>query len=91
MYYFGNAGDEQLYLGSADMMHRNLDRRVEVLVRVDAPNLRKRLLDVIELALTDNVGAWALGASGEWRRLSPGPDEPRHELQKELMRRAGQA
>lgn len=91
MYYFGNAGDEQLYMGSADMMHRNLDRRVEVLVRVDASNLRKRLLDVIDLALADNIGAWALGASGEWRRLSPGFDEPRHELQKELMRRAGQA
>ena len=91
MYYFGNAGDEQLYMGSADMMHRNLDRRVEVLVRVDAPKLRKRLLDVIDLALADNVGAWALGPSNEWLRLSPGLDEPRYELQKELMRRAGQA
>lgn len=91
MYYFGNGGEEQLYMGSADMMHRNLDRRVEVLVRVDSQPIRKRLLDVLGLALADNVGAWTLGPTGEWRKLSPGPDEARHELQKELMGRAGQA
>jgi polyphosphate kinase len=91
IYYFANAGAEQLYIGSADMMHRNLDRRVEVLVRVEAQALKSRLLDVLDLALADNVGAWNLGAGGEWQRLLPGPDEARHELQKELMRRAGQA
>jgi polyphosphate kinase len=91
IYYFANAGAEQLYIGSADMMHRNLDRRVEVLVRVEAQALKSRLLDVLDLALADNVGAWNLGAGGEWQRLLPGPNEARHELQKELMRRAGQA
>jgi polyphosphate kinase len=91
IYYFGNGGEEQLYIGSADMMHRNLDRRVEVLVRVDAAPLRKRLLDILELAQADNTGAWALGPGGEWRRASGGPDEPAYDLQKELMRRAGQA
>jgi polyphosphate kinase len=91
MYYFANAGEEQLYMGSADMMHRNLDRRVEVLVRVDAPALRRRLLDVLDLALADNTGAWTLGATGEWQRLTADEGAPRYDLQKELMRRAGQA
>ncbi len=91
MYYFGNDGEEQLYIGSADMMHRNLDRRVEVLVRVDAPNLRKRLVDVLQTAEADNTCAWTLGPTGEWQRVIAGEGEPRHDLQKELMQRAGQA
>ncbi len=91
IYYFGNGGDEQLYLGSADMMHRNLDRRVEVLVRVDASPLRRRLLNILELAQADDTGAWDLGQDGEWRHLKGGRDQPSHDLQKELMRRAGQA
>jgi len=91
IYYFANGGAEQLYIGSADMMHRNLDRRVEVLVRVEAPDLKSRLLDILDLALADNVGSWRLDASGEWQRATRAADEPRHELQKELMRRAGQA
>jgi polyphosphate kinase len=91
MYYFANAGAEQLYIGSADMMHRNLDRRVEVLVRVESPGLKSRLLEILDLALADNAGAWRLGPQAEWTRLSASPDEAPRDLQKELMQRAGQA
>jgi polyphosphate kinase len=91
MYYFTNDNNEQLYIGSADMMHRNLDRRVEVLVRVDSAPLRTRLLNAMELALRDNSGAWTLAPTGEWKRLLPDADEASYDLQKELMRRAGQA
>jgi polyphosphate kinase len=91
IYYFANAGAEQLYIGSADMMHRNLDRRVEVLVRVESPGLKSRLLEILDLALADNAGAWRLGPQAEWTRLSASPDEAPRDLQKELMQRAGQA
>jgi polyphosphate kinase len=91
MYYFANAGAEQLYIGSADMMHRNLDRRVEVLVRVESPGLKSRLLEILDLALADNAGAWRLSPQAEWTRLSASPDEAPRDLQKELMQRAGQA
>jgi polyphosphate kinase len=70
IYYFANGGDDELYIGSADMMHRNLDRRVEVLVRVEANVLKKRLCGIIDLSLTDTAGSWKLGKSGKWSRIT---------------------
>jgi polyphosphate kinase len=59
-----------LYLvGSADMMERNLDRRVEAVVPVDAPELRARLREILELDLADDTRAWQLDAAGTWRKL----------------------
>jgi polyphosphate kinase len=68
--YFGNGGAEELYIGSADLMHRNLDRRVEVLVRVAADELTRRLCGILDLALADITGGWRLGKSGKWSRIS---------------------
>jgi len=70
IYYFANGGADEIYIGSADMMHRNLDRRVEVLVRVEADELKKRLCGILNLALTDTSGAWRLGKSGKWSRIT---------------------
>jgi polyphosphate kinase len=88
IYYFANGGADDIYMGSADMMHRNLDRRVEVLVRPQAKKLKRRLLEILELGLADNAGAWSLGADGDWQRVRPGPDAAMFGLQQELMRRA---
>jgi len=66
LFYFGNGGDEDVLIGSADMMHRNLDRRVEALVRVEAPELKQRLKGMLDLAFADTSSAWMLDENGEW-------------------------
>jgi polyphosphate kinase len=70
IYYFANGGAEELYIGSADLMHRNLDRRVEVLVRVAADELKRRLCGILDLALADSTGSWRLGKSSKWSRIT---------------------
>lgn len=70
IFAFHNNGDPQVYIGSADMMHRNLDRRVEALVRVIAPAHVKELLDLFALAMADTTSSWWLGPEGEWTRHS---------------------
>ncbi len=74
IYYFANGGEEELFIGSADMMHRNLDRRVEVLVRVESEELKQRLNGILDMALADSIGAWKLGKSGKWTRITSNKD-----------------
>ncbi|MGL4257767.1 MAG: RNA degradosome polyphosphate kinase, partial [Microbacterium sp.] len=74
IFSFHNDGDPQVYIGSADMMHRNLDRRVEALVRVVAPGHVKELGDFFDLAMSDTSTSWHLGPDGEWTRHSVGED-----------------
>jgi polyphosphate kinase len=88
IYRFGEADEDEIWIGSADMMHRNLDRRVEVLVRVGDPGHRARLRSILELALADGT-AWELGPDGSWTRLPADSGAPR--LQATLMARAGRA
>ncbi|MGC8635184.1 MAG: RNA degradosome polyphosphate kinase [Candidatus Limnocylindrales bacterium] len=68
IFYFRNAGDEEFSIGSADMMERNLDRRVEAVTPVDDPALRERLREVLDVMLRDDRRAWELGDDGVWRR-----------------------
>ncbi|MBL7496996.1 RNA degradosome polyphosphate kinase [Frankia sp. CNm7] len=70
------AGDE-VWLGSADMMHRNLDRRVEALVRVKQPDQRAALRAMLDHAFSDSVAVWELTPSGRWEPRVTGPDEAR--------------
>src|SRR4051794_10782039 len=72
-----------VFIGSADLMPRNLDTRVELVVPVEDPVLRDDLLDTIERSFADDTSAWDLQADGTWRRRRPGPD-PRC-MQRELM------
>ena len=89
IYRFGDGEADEIWIGSADMMHRNLDRRVEVLVRVDDAGNRARLRALLALALDDRT-AWHLRADGTWIRdesaRSRGPS-----LQETLMVGAGRA
>lgn len=85
IYYFRNDGNEEVYIGSADMMHRNLDQRVETLVGLTSPQLKQRLKSILELCLADNTASWALDGNGEWTRVSPDGGRP-VSLQAELMR-----
>ena len=73
IYYFRNGGDEEYYIGSADCMKRNLESRVEVLVPVEAPELRKELRHVLDALLDDTSGAWEMKADGSYERDSSRP------------------
>ena len=63
-------GEAAWYIGSADWMPRNLDRRVEALTPVDTPSLQQRLMEVLQVNLADDTLAWTLGPEGDW---SPPP------------------
>jgi polyphosphate kinase len=73
IYYFENGGEPEVYLGSADLMERNLDRRVEQLFPIEAPDLKRFIYNVLELQLADNVKARELQPDGVWIRVQPGP------------------
>jgi polyphosphate kinase len=76
IYYFANGGREEIYLGSADMMGRNLDRRVETVFPIEAPTLKSEIYDVIlTKQLQDNVKAHLLDSEGNYTRLTPQGDE----------------
>ncbi len=77
IFYFHNGGNEEIYLGSADMMQRNLDRRVETIFPVEEPVLKQFIRQrLLETYLKDNLHSRVLQADGNYVRLSPGPDEP---------------
>jgi len=71
VFIFGQPGDEsfRIYMGSADMMERNLDRRVEVLVPIDDPAVQRELLDAFDLTWRDDQFSWVLGTDRRWRRI----------------------
>ncbi len=77
IYYFHNAPpDQRVYLGSADLMRRNLDNRVEVVFPVLDERVQERVLRILVTGLLDNVNAWVLQPDAAYTRLAPAPDEP---------------
>ncbi len=65
---FNGGGDPAVYIGSADMMHRNLDRRVEALVRLVQPDHIREINSLFDLAMSDDVASWHLDSNGKWSR-----------------------
>ncbi|MGE3804293.1 MAG: polyphosphate kinase 1, partial [Gemmataceae bacterium] len=91
VFYFGNGGEPQVLIGSADWMDRNLSRRVEVVFPVEQPELKKRLIDdVLMLALADNVKSRQLLADGSYRRVEAKPGQPRIRSQERFLELASQ-
>jgi polyphosphate kinase len=86
VYAFRRGEEARVLMGSADMMPRNLDSRVELAVPVEAPELRAEMLDLLELCFADNANSWELGSDGEWVRIEE-PEEPRRSVQEELRER----
>jgi polyphosphate kinase len=85
-------GETKNYLmGSADLMQRNLDHRIEVLVPVESPHVRAEIETILRRLLSDNSQAWTLGPDGCWTRLKPGPGERRRSAQALAMRGRGRA
>ncbi len=73
VFIFGQPGDDgsSIYMGSADLMERNLDRRVEVLVPIEDASLRDELRDAFEVTWRDDEFTWILGTDRRWRRVQP--------------------
>jgi polyphosphate kinase len=95
IFWFAGGGDPVVYIGSADMMHRNLDRRVEALLRIKDPAHLAELAELLQLSMDPGTSSWHLGPDGTWTRHNVGPDgEPLRDLQAHLIttrprRRAG--
>jgi polyphosphate kinase len=83
IYAFRRGEETRVLTGSADLMPRNLDSRVELVTPIEDERLREELLDVLERCFADNANAWELGADGVWTRLAPPPGE-RRSVQEEL-------
>ena len=74
IYNFHNAGDPEYFIGSADIMERNLDRRVEALVRIDEPNHRNELATILELSISPRFRMWMMEDDDSWRYIKQGPE-----------------
>ncbi|MBT8419739.1 MAG: polyphosphate kinase 1 [Gammaproteobacteria bacterium] len=72
IFYFQNGGDEEYYMGSADLMKRNLEGRVEVVTPVENPDLRQELRLMLDVQLTDLRSAWDLHSDGRYTQRQPG-------------------
>jgi polyphosphate kinase len=86
IFWFENGGDPQAWIGSADLMHRNLDRRVEALIRLPSANHVKELGELLDRAFDDSTSSWWLDRDGEWTRHSRDEEgRPLLDLQEHLI------
>ncbi|MBA2559144.1 MAG: RNA degradosome polyphosphate kinase, partial [Propionibacteriales bacterium] len=74
IFWFENGGEPQAWIGSADLMHRNLDRRVEVLVQVPSARHVRDLGELLDRGFDDSTASWHLQSDGSWERRHLGPD-----------------
>jgi polyphosphate kinase len=92
IFYFGNGGDPQVYIGSADWMDRNLSRRVEVVFPIDPPELKQRLIkEILATSMADNVKARELMPDGTYRRLTVPPGQPAVRSQERFLQMAAES
>lgn len=90
VFYFHNQGSEEVYIGSADWMTRNLDRRVEAVVPVEDPECLKDLQEILGVMLADNRQAWDLGPDGQYIQRQPTDNSKEQSSQQILMEMATQ-
>ena len=74
IYYFRNDGAEDYFIGSADVMHRNLDRRVEALVRIDSEKHKEKLKSILDDSVSDVYSTWKLSGDNKWIRSTRSPE-----------------
>ena len=85
IFYFRNGGDEEYLIGSADCMRRNLESRVETVVPVELPDLRKLLRQIIDLQLDDRRAAWDMQSDGSYIQRDPGRRRDKRSSQEKLI------
>jgi len=88
IYYFKNNGQEQYFIGSADLMKRNLERRVEVIAPVESPVLQAQLREILNLQLTDRRGVWDMQPDGSYTRRQPESKEEKRSAQELLIEKS---
>jgi polyphosphate kinase len=91
IYYFHNQGEEEVYIGSADWMPRNLDRRVEAVVPVEDPEIIQDLQEILGVMLADNRQAWELQPDGSYIQRHPADGTREQCAQKILMEMANES
>lgn len=77
VFHFANDGKDELYIGSADLMHRNLDRRVESLVQITQSDHKNFLIGVLDSYLSDEIMRWEMQPDGNWEEIAFAPDGTR--------------
>ncbi len=85
IYHFHNNGDTRTYAGSADMMVRSFDKRLESLFKIEAPLLEKQLMNILAYNLKDNVNAYRMQEDGTYLAKHPEGDEPEFNVHKEFF------
>jgi polyphosphate kinase len=86
IFHFANGGDDEIYIGSADLMDRNLNRRVESLANISRDEHKKELIKIFDLYLSSKTAAWHLLPDGKWLRVNQDPNgAPLAELQKVMI------
>jgi polyphosphate kinase len=85
IYYFHNNGDTKTYAGSADMMVRSFDKRLEALFKVESPLLEKQLMNILSYNLRDNVNSYVMQEDGTYLAKRPVGDEPEFNVHKEFF------
>ena len=88
IYYFHNAGEEEYFIGSADLMSRNLESRVEVIAPVEHPVLRRELNAVLETQINDKRSAWDMSSDGTYTQRRPRPGYKDRSCQESLIEAA---
>jgi len=91
VYYFHAGGKELVYCASADLMERNLFRRVEIAFPISEPEMRQRIVSDLDLYLQDNSGAWELRPDGTWEKSKPKTGEDSVSAQQILLRKLAEA
>jgi polyphosphate kinase len=89
IYYFQNGGDANVFIGSADWMTRNLDRRVEVITPIEDPEISNDLQEILGIMLSDNRQAWDMHSNGSYTQRRPQPGTEEQSTQQILMDMAG--
>jgi polyphosphate kinase len=91
IFYFRAGGEERYYIGSADWMERNLDKRVEAVTPIQDPALRQQLDHVLQVNFTDNYKRWEMQSDGTYEQREPGEDEPVRNAQATFMQEVSEA
>jgi polyphosphate kinase len=86
IFHFANGGEDEIYIGSADLMDRNLNRRVESLVQITRPEHKKQLIKVFDLYVSSTTSGWHLLPTGKWLKVDKAPDgSPLNDLQATMI------
>ena len=91
LYYFRNDGNDEYYIGSADAMRRNLEKRIEVVVPVEDPSLKLDLRKTLDIQFQDNGNSWIMQEDGRYERSVLDPEKKGKTCQEILIEIAGEA